>query len=71
MDKLNKLISDFLSEKFNEWKPYLTEEEQKVFEAYFLKNMSTLQISFEMNYSQRNIQKILIRAKKKIYNLLP
>lgn len=71
MDKLNKLISDFLSTKFEEWKPYLTEEEQKVFVAYYLKDMSTLQISFEMNYSQRNIQKILTRTKKKIYKLLP
>lgn len=71
MDKLNKLISDFLSTKFDEWKPYLTEDEQKVFAAYYFKDMSTLQISFEMNYSQRNIQKILNKAKRKIYKVLP
>ncbi|MDE6966868.1 MAG: hypothetical protein K2O94_07825 [Clostridiales bacterium] len=71
MDKLEKLVSDFLSTKFNEWKPYLSDDEQKVFGAYYFKGMSTLQISFEMNYSQRNIQKILRKAKRKIYKILP
>lgn len=72
MDKLEKYIADILSPKFeNEWKPYLTEEEQKVFKAFYFKGMTTLQISFELNYTQRNIQKILKKAKKKIYRLLP
>lgn len=71
MDKLEKLVSDFLSTKFNEWKPYLSDDEQKVFVAHYFKGMSTLQISFEMNYSQRNIQKILRKAKRKIYKILP
>lgn len=71
MDKLQKLVSDLLSEKFTEWKPYLTDDEQKVFVAYYFKGMSTLKISMEMNYTQRNIQKILSKAKKKIYKLLP
>lgn len=71
MDKLNRLIADFLSIKFQEWKSYLSDDEQQVFIAYYFKGMTTLQISFEMNYTQRNIQKILNKAKKKIYRLLP
>lgn len=71
MNKLQKLVSDLISERFEEWKPYLTTEEQQVFAAYYFKGMSTLKISIEMNYSQRNIQKILNKAKKKIYKLIP
>lgn len=71
MDKLQKLVSDFLSEKFKEWKPFLTVEEQEAFIAYYFKGMTTLQISFEMNYSQRNIQKLLRKARRKIYKILP
>lgn len=71
MDKLNKLISDFLSTKFDEWKPFLNENEQIVFGLFYFKGMTTYQIAMEMHYCERNVQKILAKARKKIYKLLP
>ena len=42
MDKLDKIIGTFLSNKFDEWKPYLTKEEQAVFILYyFAEDMSS------------------------------
>lgn len=50
MDKLNKLISDFLSTKFEEWKPYLTDNESCVFWLFYIKNHSIVHIAQEMDY---------------------
>ena len=72
MDKLDKIIANVLSERFNnDWKQYLTKEEQVVFILKYFKGLSTLQISFEIPYSQRQIQRILKRARKKINKTLP
>lgn len=71
MDKLDKIIANFLSEKFNEWKLYLTKEEQAVFILTYFKGYTTLRASFEINYSHRQTQRILKSARKKINKLLP
>ncbi len=71
MDKLEKLISDFLSTKFDEWKPYMTTTEQSVFALYYFKRFTIFQISQEVNYSEPQVKRILKSARKKIYKLLP
>lgn len=71
MDKLQKIVAEFLSSKFDEWKPYLTEIEQAVFILYYFKGYSITKISFEVNYSDRQVRRLLKSARKKIYKLLP
>lgn len=71
MDKLNKLISDFLSTKFDEWKQYMSSTEQDVFALYYFKGYSIIQISHELNYCYRQVKRILKSARKKVYKLLP
>lgn len=71
MDKLDKLIAGLLSPKFEEWKPYLTKEEQAVFGLTYFKDLSQIQISMELNYSDRQVRRILKSARKKINKLLP
>lgn len=71
MDKIDKIVADFLSQKFDEWKPYLNKEEQAVFILYYFKGWSTTKISIELNYSVRQIRRIRNRAMKKINKLLP
>lgn len=45
MDKLEKIIAEFLSEKFNEWKEYLTTKEQAVFALFYFKGYSIIKIA--------------------------
>lgn len=71
MDKLDKIIGTFLSNKFDEWKPYLTKEEQAVFILHYFKGKSILEIAFELNYCDRQIYRLLKSARKKINKLLP
>ena len=71
MDKFDKIIGMFLSSKFDEWKPYLTKEEQTVFILYYFKGYSIYEISSELNYCDRQIYRWLKSARKKINKLLP
>lgn len=71
MDKLEQIIANFLSSKFDEWKPYLNTDEQAVFILYYFKGYKTFQIAMEINYSERQIFRILKSARKKINKLLP
>jgi RNA polymerase sigma factor (sigma-70 family) len=71
MDKIKQIIADFLSIKFEDWKPYLTETEQAVFILFYFKGKKDYQIAMELNYSDRQIRRILKSARKKIYRLLP
>lgn len=71
MEKLDKLIADLLSPKFQEWMPYLTKEEQAVFGLTYFKDYSQIKIAMELNYSDRQIRRILKSARKKINKLLP
>lgn len=71
MDKLEQIIANFLSSKFDEWKPYLNTDEQAVFILYYFKGYKIFQIAMEINYSERQIFRILKSARKKINKLLP
>lgn len=71
MDKLEQIVANFLSSKFEEWKPYLNTDEQAVFILYYFKGYKTFQIAMEINYSERQIFRILKSARKKINKLLP
>lgn len=71
MEKLDKLIADLLSPKFEEWKQYLTKEEQAVFGLTYFKDYSQIKIALEINYSERQVRRILKSAKRKINKLLP
>ena len=66
MDKLNKLISDFLSTKFEEWKLFLTESESKVFDLFYIKFHSIVRIAQEMDYSERQVNRLLKSAREKV-----
>lgn len=71
MTKLDKLIADLLSPKFEEWKPYLTKEEQVVFGLIYFKDYSIIQAANEIHYSDRQTKRILKSARKKINKLIP
>lgn len=71
MDKIDKIIADFLSVKFEEWKPYLNKNEQAVFILYYFKCYKIFQIAMEINYSEIQVKRILKSARKKINKLLP
>lgn len=71
MDKLQKLVSDFLSAKFDEWKSGMNENERVVFALYYFKGYSIIKISQEVNYSERQVKRILKSARKKVYKLIP
>lgn len=71
MDKIDKLVSDFLSTKFDEWKPYMTTAEQDVFALYYFKGYTIYQIAPEVGYCERHVKRLLKSARRKIYKLLP
>lgn len=71
MDKIDRIVANFLSERFNDWKDHLTKEEQAVFILREFKKMSIIQISFEINYSERQVRRIYKSARRKINKLLP
>lgn len=71
MDKLQKLVSEFLSDKFKEWKPYLDQNESRAFELYYIKKYSIVKIAQEMNYSSREINRILKSAREKVIKHIP
>lgn len=71
MDKIEQIVANFLSSKFDEWKPYLTETEQAVFILYYFKGYKIFQIAMEINYSEIQVKRILKSARKKINKLLP
>lgn len=71
MDKIQEIVANFLSVKFEDWKPYLTENEQAVFILHYFKGKKLYQIAMEINYSEVQVKRILKSARKKIYKLLP
>lgn len=71
MDKLQKLISDFLSVKFKDWKQFLDKREVQAFELRHIKRYSIVRVAQEMNYSSREINRILKSAKEKVIKYLP
>lgn len=71
MDKLEKIVADFISEKFEEWKPFLTKEEQVVFILRYFKHYSITKISQEIYYSERSVKRYLKSVKRKINKLIP
>lgn len=71
MDKIQQIVAEFLSVRFEEWKSYLNENEQAVFILYYFKGKKIYQIAMEINYSEIQVKRILKSARKKIYKLLP
>lgn len=71
MDKLEKIIAAFLSEKFKDWKEHLTTEEQAVFILYYFKGYSIVKTANEIHYSESSVKRYLKSARKKINKLLP
>lgn len=71
MDKIEKIVADFLSTRFEEWKPFLTTTEQAVFILHYFKGKKIYQIAMEINYSEIQVKRILKSARNKIYKLLP
>lgn len=71
MDKLDKVIASFLSTRFEDWKPYLTKDEQAVFILREFQGYSVIQTGLEIGYSERQVKRIYKSARKKINKLLP
>ena len=71
MDKIEQIVANFLSVRFEDWKPYLTQNEQAVFILHYFKGKKIYQIAMEINYSEVQVKRILKSARKKIYKLLP
>ena len=71
MDKIEKIVAEFLSEKFKEWKDYLTPDEQAVFILFYFKGYSLVKIVEETHYSESTVCRYLKSARKKINKLLP
>lgn len=71
MDKIQEIVANFLSVKFEDWKPYLNKNEQAVFILHYFKGKKIYQIAMEINYSEVQVKRILKSARKKIYKLLP
>lgn len=71
MDKLDKIIADFLSERFDEWKVYLTKEEQAVFILVYFKGYSIVQAANKIYYSESSVKRFLKSARNKINKHLP
>lgn len=71
MDKLDKIVADFLSEKFDEWKAYLTKEEQAAFVLTYFKGYSIVQVANKIYYSESSVKRFLKSARKKINKHLP
>ena len=71
MDKIEQIVANFLSIRFEDWKPYLTQNEQAVFILHYFKGKKLYQIAMEINYSEVQVKRILKSARKKIYKLLP
>lgn len=71
MDKLDKIIADLLSPLFEKWKPHLTKEEQAVFILTYFKGYTAIQVAMEINYSDRQVRRILKSARRKINRLIP
>lgn len=71
VDKIDKIIGEFLSEKFEEWKPFLNRIEQAVFVLRYFKHYSIVKISNEIYYSERSVKRYLKSAKRKINRLIP
>lgn len=66
MTKLDKLIADLLLPKFEYWKQYLTQNERRAFELFYIKKYTVIQISQEMNYSDRQVNRLLKSARVKV-----
>ena len=71
MDKIDKIVAEFLSTRFDDWKPYLTKEEQAVFILKEFKDYSDILIGYEIGYSDRQVRRIYKSARKKINKLIP
>lgn len=71
MDKIDKIVADFLSKRFDDWKDYLTKEEQAVFILREFKGYSVIQTANEIGYSDRQVRRLYKSARKKINRLLP
>lgn len=71
MDKIDKIVADFLSKRFDDWKPHLTKEEQAVFILREFKGYSVIQTANEIGYSDRQVRRLYKSARKKINRLLP
>lgn len=71
VDKIDMIISEILSEKFEEWKPFLTRIEQAVFALKYFKHYSIVKISNEIYYSESSVKRALKSARKKINKHLP
>lgn len=71
MDKIDKIIAEFLSQRFDDWKGYLTKEEQAVFILREFKGYSVIKTGLELGYSDRQIIRLSKSARKKINKLLP
>ncbi len=71
MDKIDKIVAEFLSKRFDDWKPYLTKEEQAVFILKEFKDYSDTKVGYEIGYSDRQVRRIYKSARKKINKLIP
>lgn len=70
MDKLQRLVAKFLSERFESWENVLTDNEKAVFSLFYLKGYSIVKIAQEINYSDRQVKRILQSARRKIYKVI-
>ncbi len=72
MDNLeNKIIKEYATPRFDFWKQHLTPTEISVFTLYYFDNLPIYRIAQLENYSDKQIQRFLKSARKKIYKLLP
>lgn len=70
-DKIDKIIAEVLSEKFEEWKPFLDKVEQVVIILRLFKKYPVVKICREIYYSEKAVKHYLKTAKRKIKKLIP
>ena len=70
-DGIERASAECLCNIFENWMPFLTVDEEAVIILKCFKNMKVYQIAMEISFSERQINRILKSAKKKINKVLP
>ena len=65
---IEKVSVECLCNAFEEWLPYLTIDEEAVIILKYFKQMKVYKIAMEINFSERQISRLIKSANKKINN---
>ena len=66
-----KVIIEYTTPRLEEWQQYLTPIEFTIFKEYYYFGLSIVRIAMLEHYSERQVKRILKKARSKIYKHLP